>query len=138
MSEKMYMPAWHLSVQKHGPKLRQRQARLHQLDDAAEPSGEPGGSASGDFPRLIGGTFFARGRVVNGVPLAGGHRDVEGHDKDQAVGVAELGILDAEAARLEVREHRLDAPALRILKGPQVTGRFGAFRSYEACSSRAD
>src|SRR5688500_17650314 len=89
---------WHLSVQRHSPELRQWQARLHQLDDAAEPSGGPGGSASGDFPRLIGGTFFARGRVMNGVPLAGGHRDVEGHDKDQAVGVAEVSILDAEAA----------------------------------------
>jgi hypothetical protein len=52
---------WHLSVQKHGPKSRQRQARLHQLDDAAKPSGEPGGSASGDFPGLIGGTFFSLG-----------------------------------------------------------------------------
>ena len=53
------------------------------------------------------GFFFARGRVMNGVPLAGGHRRVEGqgHDEDQAgeaVGVAELGILDAEAARFEV------------------------------------
>src|SRR5919112_242835 len=52
------------------------------------------------------GLFFARGRVMNGVPLASGHRDVEGqgHDQDQAVetvGVAELGVLDAEAARLE-------------------------------------
>ena len=36
-----------------------------------------------------------------------------------------MGILDAEAARFEVREHRLDAPALAILKGPQVAGFFG-------------
>jgi hypothetical protein len=64
---------------------------------------------------------------MNGVPLAGGHRDVEsqGHDEDQAVGVAELGVLDAEAARLEVREHRFDAPSGRILKGSQVAGFFG-------------
>ena len=34
--------------------------------------------------------------------LAGRHRDVEGHDQDQAVGVAELGVLNAEAARFEV------------------------------------
>ena len=64
---------------------------------------------------------------MNGVPLAGGHRHVEGqgHDQDQlveAVGVAELGILDAEAARFEVREHRLDAPASRILKSSQIAG----------------
>ena len=63
---------------------------------------------------------------MNGVPLAGGHRHIEGqgHDEDQAVeavGVAELGILDAEAARLEVREHRLDAPAGGILKSAQVS-----------------
>src|SRR4051812_50028271 len=64
---------WHLSVQKHGPKSRQRQARLHQLDDAAKPSGEPGGSASGDFPGLIGGTFFLFGVWVRkGSPLAVG------------------------------------------------------------------
>src|SRR3954468_15357544 len=76
------------------------------------------------------GLFFARGRVMNGVPLAGGHRDVEGqgHDQDQAVeavGVAQLGVLDAEAAPLEVREHRLDAPTSRILKGSQVAGFLG-------------
>src|SRR4051795_311280 len=94
--------AWHLSVQQRAPKLWQGQARLHQLDDAAESSGEPGGSASGDFSGLVGGTFFARGRVMNGVPLACGHRHVEGqgHDEDQAVeavGIAELSILNAEA-----------------------------------------
>ena len=33
---------------------------MHQLDDASETSGEPGGSASGDFPRLVLGTFFLR------------------------------------------------------------------------------
>src|SRR3954468_6061240 len=76
------------------------------------------------------GLFFAWGWVMNGVPLARGHRHVEGqgHDKDQAVeavGVAELGILDAEAAGFEVREHRLDSPAVGILKGAQVAGFFG-------------
>src|SRR3954471_23128218 len=49
---------WHLSVQQRAPKLWQGQARPDQLDDAAESSGEPGGSASGDFSGLIGGTFF--------------------------------------------------------------------------------
>ena len=66
---------------------------------------------------------------MNGV-LARGHRHVEGqgHDKDQlveAVGVAELGILDAEAAGFKIREHRLDTPAVGILKGAQVAGFFG-------------
>src|SRR3954447_2351972 len=73
------------------------------------------------------GLFFAWGRVMNGIPLAGGHRDVEceGHDEDQAVeavGVAQVSILHPEAARLEVREHRLDAPATSILKGSQIAG----------------
>src|SRR4051812_12303612 len=66
--------------------------------------------------------------MMSGVPLARGHRDVEGHDEDQAVeavGIAELSVLDAEAARFEVREHRLDAPATSILKGSQVAGFFG-------------
>src|SRR3954471_14923703 len=53
--------SWHLSVQQRAPKLWQGQARPDQLDDAAESSGEPGGSASGDFSGLIGGTFFSLG-----------------------------------------------------------------------------
>ena len=52
---------WHLSVQKHAPELWQRQARLHQLDDAAKPSGEPGGSAACDFSGLSGRAFFSLG-----------------------------------------------------------------------------
>ena len=52
---------WHLPVQQGAPELWQRQARLDQLDDAAEPSGEPGGSSSGDFPGLMRGTFFSLG-----------------------------------------------------------------------------
>src|SRR5918995_3158573 len=71
--------------------------------------------------------FFARGRALNG--LAGRHRDVEGHDQDQAVGVAELGVLNAEAARFEVGEHRLDAPAGRILKRIRVFPGLQATRS---------
>ena len=71
---------------------------------------------------------------MNGVPLAGRHRDVEsqGHDQDQAieaVGVAELGVLNAEAARFEVGEHRLDAPAGRILKRIRVFPGLQATRS---------
>src|SRR3954449_11289174 len=50
--------ACHLSVQERAPELRKREAGLHQLDDASETSGEPGGSASGDLLRLVLGTFF--------------------------------------------------------------------------------
>src|SRR4051812_50218296 len=107
--------AWHLSVQKHTPELRPWQARLHQLDDAAKPSGEPGGSASGDLLWLIGGTFFARGRGVNGVPLSRGHRPVEGqgHDEDQAIeagGGGGVGVLHAEDARVVGRGERAHSP----------------------------
>ena len=56
-----YPDAYHLSVQERAPELRKREAGLHQLDDASETSGEPGGSASGDFPRLVLGTFFSLG-----------------------------------------------------------------------------
>jgi hypothetical protein len=60
--------------------------------------------------------FFAWGRVVHGIPQAGGHRLVEsqGHDEQQAieaVGIADLGILHPEAARFEIREHRLKDPS---------------------------
>src|ERR671913_2277291 len=72
--------------------------------------------------------FFARGRAMNG--LAGRHRDVEGHDQAvEAVGVAEVGVLNAEAARFEVGEHRLDAPAGRILKRIRVFPGLQATRS---------
>ena len=75
------------------------------------------------------GFFFALRSVMNGVPLACGYRFIEGegHDEDQAVeavSVAELGILDAQAARFEVLEHRLDDAALRVLKGPRIAGLF--------------
>ena len=64
---------------------------------------------------------------MNGLACGHCHVEGQGHDEDQAVeavGIAELSVLDAEAARFEVREHRLDAPALRILKGPQIAGLF--------------
>src|SRR3954452_8467759 len=59
--------------------------------------------------------FFAGGGVVQGTPKAGGHRLVEsqGHDEQQAieaVGIADLGILHPEAARFEIREHRVSRP----------------------------
>src|SRR3954454_12718679 len=56
-----HLNAWHLSVEQRTPKLRKGQARPDQLDDAAESPGKPGGSASGDFSGLIGGTFFSLG-----------------------------------------------------------------------------
>jgi hypothetical protein len=44
----------HLSVYSGTPELRQRQARLHEFDDAAKPAGEPGGFAPRHFLGLMG------------------------------------------------------------------------------------
>src|SRR4051812_50132093 len=85
------LAAWHLSVQKHTPELRQWQARLHQLDDAAKPSGEPGGSASGDLLWLIGGAFFVRGGGVEGGPPSPGDPPGEGQGPHEGPGVAAGG-----------------------------------------------
>jgi hypothetical protein len=46
--------ACHLSVYSGTPELRQRQARLHEFDDAAKPAGEPGGFAPRHFLGLMG------------------------------------------------------------------------------------
>src|SRR5688500_14770089 len=77
--------------------------------------------------------FFARGLAMNG--LAGRHRAVECHD--QAIGVADLGVLNAQAARFEGVEHRLAAPAGRILKRMRVFPGLQATRSGTSRSSRA-
>lgn len=68
--------------------------------------------------------------MMEGIPLAGGDRPMEGqgHDEDQAidaVGVADLRVLQTEAPRLEVGKHRLNAPALAVFQGFQVAGRLG-------------
>ena len=60
------------------------------------------------------------------VPPSCGHRPVQGesHDQDQAVEtvvVADLRVFNAETARFKVGKHRLDAPALSVFQGPQIT-----------------
>src|SRR5512135_1541988 len=62
--------------------------------------------------------------MMNRVPPSGGHRPVEGerHDQDQAVeavGVADLGVLDAEPMRFEVGEQGFNAPPPAILQSAQ-------------------
>jgi hypothetical protein len=54
--------------------------------------------------------------MMDGIPQAGGHGLVQrqGHDEKQAVEavrVSDLGVLHAEAARFEIREHRLKDPS---------------------------
>ena len=68
--------------------------------------------------------------MVHRVPLSCGHRPIEGkgHDQDeaiQAVGEADLGVLEAEAAGFEVRKHRFDAPPLAVVQGAQGARLFG-------------
>ena len=47
------------------------------------------------------------------------------HDQQQAseaIRIPDLRVLDAEAARLDVGDHRLDAAALGVVQGRQITG----------------
>jgi hypothetical protein len=74
--------------------------------------------------------FFGGSGIGLGIPPSGGDGKVErqSHDQQQAgeaFGMLDLGILDAETARLEVREHRLDGPARRIFKCFQIARRGG-------------
>src|SRR4051794_8858380 len=70
------------------------------------------------------GLFFVRGGAVDGVPHPGRDRPEQGqgHDEDEALGAPELAVLQAEAARLEVADHGLDAPPEAVVEGA-VDGR---------------
>ena len=65
----------------------------------------------------------------------------QGHDEQQAAEafrIVDMSVLNAEAAGFEVGEHGFDAPATAVFQGLQIARLGGAFRSYEACSGRAD
>src|SRR5689334_7766142 len=73
----------------------------------AVPSGD---QQPASFAVLV---FFVRRGAVDRVPHPGGDRPEQGqrHDEDEAVqalGSAEVAVLQAEAARLEVAEHGLN------------------------------
>ena len=66
------------------------------------------------------------------IPHPGRDRPVEGegHDQDQAgkaVGILDMGLFEAKPARFEVGDHGLDAPAIGISQGGQISrlGRHG-------------
>src|SRR3954454_24932159 len=68
------------------------------------------------LPRL----FFGGGSVFEGVPHSGGHRPIERQRKNQdepvePIGALDLAGLEIEPPGLEVREHRLDAPAQAVV-----------------------
>ena len=104
---------------------------LEQVGDAPQTAREPRRHAAQDVLRLLFrvSAFSGRG-VVGGVPLSRGHGEVERqrHDQDQPgqpVRVADLAVFQAEAAGLEVGEHRLDAPAPRVVERGEVAWNFG-------------
>ena len=65
--------------------------------------------------------------MLEAVPHAGGDGPVEGETEhqDQPVGWFDLVVLQVEGARLQVGEHRLDAPAQTAIVRPPRAGRIG-------------
>jgi len=64
--------------------------------------------------------------MVDLIPHAGRDRPVKGqrHDQDQpgeAVGILDMGLFEAKPARFEVGDHGLDAPAIGISQGGQIS-----------------
>jgi len=97
------------------PELRNGLKCLEQVGDAPQAAGEPRRHAAQDVLRSLLRVFAFGGRgMVDGIPLSGGDGEVERecHDQDQPgqpVWISDLAVFEAEAARFEVREHRLDA-----------------------------
>src|SRR3954447_13082756 len=72
------------------------------------------------FLRCTAAAFFGGGSVFEGVPHSGGHRPIERQRKNQdepvePIGALDLAGLEIEPPGLEVREHRLDAPAQAVV-----------------------
>ena len=68
------------------------------------------------------------------VPRAGGYGAIKG----ERLGIVQLGVLDAETARLEFGEHHLDVPALRIVQGGEGTVTLFGWSRAEAYRSDDD
>ena len=87
-----------------------------QVNDAPQAAREPRHYAVQDILRLLYRVLASSGRgVVGDVPLSRGHRKIECqyHHRDepgQLVRVADLAVSETNVTRLEVGEHRLDAP----------------------------
>ena len=104
---------------------------LEQVGDAPQTAGEPRCHAAQDVLRPLFRAFAFGGRgMVDRIPLPSGDGEVERqrHDQDepgQAVRVADLAVLETEAAGLEVGEHRLDAPAPCVVERGEVAWSLG-------------
>jgi hypothetical protein len=113
------------------PELRDGLKCLEQVGDAPQAAGEPRRHAAQDVLRSLLRVFAFGGRgVVDGIPLSGGDGEVERerHDQDQPgqpVWISDLAVFEAEAARFEVREHRLDAPPPSIVKRAEIARSLG-------------
>jgi len=118
----------------NAPELRVGLKCLEQVGDAPWAAGEPQHHAAQYVLRpLLRALAFGRRGMVDDIPLSGGHGEVERerHDQDepgQPVWVPDLAVFEAEAARFEVGEHRLDAPAPGIVKCGEIA-RGAWFRS---------
>src|ERR1700712_2530164 len=108
------------------PKLWDGLKGLEQVCDTPQAAGEPRRHAAQDVLRsLLRALAFSRHGMVAPTPLSGGDGEVECQPHAQAepgqpVRIADLAVFKAEAAGLEVREHRLDAPAPCVGKRGEV------------------
>src|SRR5215213_4621671 len=74
------------------------------------------------FLRCAATAFFDGGSVFNSVPHSGGDRPIERQCENQdepvePIGALDLAGLEIEPPGLEIREHRLDAPAQAVVTG---------------------
>src|SRR4051794_3379989 len=89
--------------------------------DAPQATLEQRHQAAGDVLALrCRGFFFGGGSVFKGIPHSGGDRPIKRQRKKQdkpvePIGALDLAGLEIEPPGLEVREHRLDAPAQAVV-----------------------
>src|SRR3954470_10649866 len=72
------------------------------------------------FLRCAAAAFFGGGSVFEGIPQSGGDRPMERQRKNQdepaePISALDLAGLQIEPSSLEIREHRLDAPAQAVV-----------------------
>src|SRR3954452_2236819 len=87
--------------------------------------------AAGDvLPLRRSGFFFGGGSVFGGVPQSGRDRPIERQRENQdepvePIGALDLAGLEIEPPGLEIREHRLDAPAQAVVARTPWRGTLG-------------
>lgn len=119
------------------PELWEGLQRLEQVGDAPRAAREPRCHAAQDVLRLLVRAFaFGGPGMVDGIPLSRGDSEVECRryhqdELGQPVRVSDLAAFQAEAARLDVGEHRLYAPAPRVVKRGEIATRRHPFNQGE-------